>query len=372
MSGDELSRFDEQMSRRHLFQKGALGAATLGVSGGLLGTLGAHRAAAATTSQQATLRQLDLAIALGLDTSPIWAGIDNGFYNQHGLEMKPHTFFSGVQLVNSLASGESQVSPIGTAVHYSAVSNGIPLKIIGIMHGSPVKQFYSTNYVVAGPNAGVGPGEVAKLKGKKIGTPLGTDGVSGLFACLAKVGLSGSDVRLINMGPPDFATALQTGAVDAISFVEPWPTLVLSRVPGAVRVTQPAPIFGPGILVSTDETIKSKRALLIDFLAATAQAQQWARRNLTRGLIEVNTRHTTIPAEVATKAINRIRFDSRISKLTLSRLAYKTIPTLLSIDVLKKGVDARTAIDATLSKVVQEKFPQYFSDLPPIPRQYRL
>ncbi len=360
---------DPQISRRRLLQQGAAGAAALG----LLGSFGAGAASAATsrgaTSQATTL---NLALALGLDTSPLWAGMDRGIYTRRGLDIKPKTFFSGVQLVNSVASGESQVTAIGTAVHYSAVSNGIPLKIIGIMHGNPIKKFYTTNYVVAGPNTGIRPGEVAKLKGLKIGTPLGTDGVAGLLAELKRVGLTSSDVRMVNMSPADMATGLQTGAVDAVSFVEPWPSTVLSRVPGSVRVTLPARIFGPGILVTTDDTIKSNRPALVNFLAATAEAQQWARKNLNKGLIEINSRHTTIPPEVAARAVNKIRFDGRISKLTLSHLAYTTIPTLLSLGVLKKGLDARTGIDPSLNKEVQAKFPQYFTDLPPIKAKFRI
>ena len=371
MSAHDVNGREPQLSRRDLLQKGTLGAAALGVSGALFGGI-AQRASAAPALSRATLRQVDLSISLGLDTAPLWAGMDKGFYGAHGIEVKPHTYFTGVQHVNSLASGESQVAAIGTAVLYSSVLNGVPLKIIGIMHGSAVARTYATTYIIAGRNSGIGANEVAKLRGKRIGTPLGTDGEAAALKWLATVNLEKSDVRLVNVAPPDLATALQTGAVDAISCFEPWPTLVLQRVPGSVRVTGKPPYFSAGVLVSTESAIQSRRKDLVDFLAGTAQAQQWSRKNLTRELIDINTRHTTVPAEVAKSAVNRIRFDGRISKLTLNRLAYGVIPTLMSIGVLRGGVDSRKAIDPSLNKEVQRRFPQYFSDLPKIPAQNRL
>lgn len=379
MSGDELSRFDDdlQMSRRQLLERGAIGAAALGVSGGLLGAVGtgvARGAAAGAATPQQAVRALEIVInSGGIDTSPIYAGIERGFYRRHGLDMKPQIVTTGGPgLVAALASGQAKVAPIGTAATYPAIANGIPLKIIGIVHGTSVRRFYSTNYIVAGPRAGVGRGEVAKLRGKRIGVPLGTDGESGLLASLAAADIERGDVRLVNVRPPDLAIALETGAVDAVSVFEPWPSVCLVRVPGSVRVSPPAPLFGPGIFVTTADTIRSNRALLVNFLAGSAQAQQWARRNLNKGLIDVIQRTSGVAPEVSRKGINFVRFDGRISKLTLSRLAYLTIPTLISLGILSRGLDAKTAVDWTLNKEVQAKYPQYFSDLPRIPRKYRL
>lgn len=365
------SQLNERLSRRELLRKGgAVGVAAIGLSAGAAPAW-ARVATSASRRFMRAAQSLDLAIAAGLDTSPLWAALDNGFFTQHSLDVTPHTFLTGTQLVSSIVSGQSDVTPIGVAVHYAAVSNGVPLKIIGIEHGYPVRKYYSTNYVVAGPRLGARAGQVAKLRGAKVGLPLGTDGQAGLAAVLGTVGLTTDDVQMVNLSPPDMATALQTGAVDAISFVEPWPSLVLSQVSGSVRLSLPAPIFSPGILVSTADTIASKRSALVQFLAAAAQAEQWARHHRAQ-LIAVNSRHTTIPADVANTALNRIRFDPRMSKLTLAHLAYTTIPTLRRLGVITKPVDPRVAVDASLNKEVQVKFPQFFSDLPKIPRKYQL
>jgi ABC-type nitrate/sulfonate/bicarbonate transport system substrate-binding protein len=372
MSRDGLRGTENlQMTRRHLLQRGAVGAAALGT----LGALGAGTARGAGGDASAeTLNGLTVAISTGgVDTSPIFAGIDNGFYRPFGLDVKPQIVTTGgVGLIAAVSSGQAQVTPVGTAALYSSIAAGIPLKIIGIMHGTSVKKFYSTSYIVAGPRAGVGPRQIEKLKGKKIGLPLGTDGEAGLLSVLKQAGLDRGDVSLVNLRPPDLAVSLQTGAVDAISFVEPWPSVVLLKVPGAVRVSPPAPLFGPGVIVSSPDTIASKRKDLVNFLAATARSQQWARKNAGHALIDVIARDAGVDPDAARKAINYVRFDPRISKITLSRLAYLTIPTLISLGILKTGLDSRTAIDVTLNKEVQRKYPQYFSDLPRIPAKLKI
>lgn len=378
MSRDEFGHQEEaQLSRRQLLERSVVGAAALGVTGGLLGSLAtdsARGAVAGPSTSQQSLRAFDITInAGGIDTSPIYAGIERGFYRQARLDMKPAIVTTGGPgLVSALASGAAKVVPIGTAATYPAILNGIPLKIIGIVHGTSVRKFYSTNYVVAGPRAGVGRGQVAQLRGKRIGVPFATDGEAGLLGVLRAAGLDRDDVRMVNLRPPDLAVALETGTVDAVSFVEPWPSVVLDRVPGSVRVSGPAPLFGPGIFVTTESTLRANRAMLVDFLAASARAQQWSRRNLNKDLLGVIQRSANVPPAVSRRGINYVRFDPRISKLTLNRLAYLTIPTLISLGILSRGLDARTSIDASLNKEVQAKYPQYFSDLPKIPKKYQL
>lgn len=370
-------------SRRGFLRRSVLGAGGLWLGGAALvacgddDTTGEPDAAVTDepedTSAEEEPRPFPLAIAAGLDTSPLLAGVDEGFYDARGLAVEPNIFFSGVELVNSLVSGESLVTVIGTAVFYSSVLEGAPMRIIALEHGDATAEFYSTAYMIAAPDAGVGPGEYEQLAGKTIGTPLGTDGESAMRALLAQSGLTGDDVEAVQVAPPDMATALGQGQVDAVIFVEPWSTLVESQVEGAVRVNQEvAPIYGPGIIVTTEDALQSNRELLVDFLAASAESHQWARQNLTGGLLEVNGRWTEIPEDVAREALPRISFDMRLSTLVVDRLANETVPTLVEIGALAEPVAAEDTIDTSLMREVQESFPEFFDDLPEIPEQFQL
>lgn len=314
------------------------------------------------------MREVPIAIAAGLDTSPQFAGIDLGIFEENGLTLTPNIKTSGVELLNSLVSGESLISIVGVTVMASAVQNGIPIKIIALEHGTPVSDVYSTNRVVAGPDRGIEKGDLASLKGKTIGTPLGTDGEAGLLAYLDSVGLSKADVTLVQTAPPDMASALQSGSVDAVSFVEPWATIVETNVPGSFRVVDDMPpFFSPGVIITSAEFLANQRDLLVDYLTGVAAAMKWARANLHGELLDVNSRWTQIPREVADKAIDEINFDTRLSKVTLSALENNNMPALVRLGVLKEPLPLDSIIDTSLQKEVQEKHPELFDDLPPIP-----
>ena len=165
--------------------------------------------AGAATLPPDVVRPFDLAIAAGLDTAPLFAAIDNDFYTEEGLGVTPRIQFSGVELVNALVAGDAQVAVIGTAIHFTSVEKGIPLRIIALEHGLADSTTYGTASLVAGPNAGVGVGEFANLRGKKIGVPLATDGEFGFLAFLREGGLTAQDVELVKMAPPDMTAALQ-------------------------------------------------------------------------------------------------------------------------------------------------------------------
>src|SRR5262249_58315279 len=60
-----------------------------------------------------------------------------------------------------------------------------------------------------------------------------------VFRALQQNGLSGKDVRMIEMSPPDVAGALAAGAIDAFSMGEPYPSQ--AELGGVGRVVFPAP-----------------------------------------------------------------------------------------------------------------------------------
>lgn len=334
----------------------------------LLGGLTLSPLASRVASAQA-LTPITIAIAAGLDTSPQFAAIDQGIFEANGLSVTPNIKSSGVELLNSVVAGESLIAIVGMTVTASAVQNGIPLKVIALEHGSPVAKFYSTCRMVAGANRGIVRNNIGSLKGKTIGMPLGTDGEAGALAYLATAGLNKSTVKFVQTAPPDMASALQSGSVDAVAFVEPWLTIVEARVPGSFRIVdEQPPFFSPGVIITSDNTIRDKRAVLIKYLTGVAAGQKWARANLTGELLDVNSRWTQIPREIAAKAIKHITFDTRLSKSVLRGLETNNIPALVSMGVLKQALPMDRIIDTRLQKEVQDTHPELFDDLPAIPK----
>jgi sulfonate transport system substrate-binding protein len=305
--------------------------------------------------------------------APMFAAIDKGFYGKYGIDAKANLFPTGPEMINAMIAGKVGTATVGTVVLFAAVEKDVPLRIIGINHGVASAENYSTSYIVARPGAGIGVGEIANLKGKKVGVPVGTDGDGALRAFLRSVGLTTSDVEVINVAPPNVVSAVQQASVDAVCLFEPWPSNVLTQVPGSIRVnTAYPPTFQPGCIISTEEYVKANRAVLVDFLAGVAEGQQWGRKNPDE-LLAIIPRYVPAVAPAAAKeALPRVSFDIRLSKIVLNSLRDKTMADLVTLGVVKQAFDPAKAVDHTLIAEVEKAHPALFSDLPPIPADARL
>jgi len=352
----------KRMSRRKFLSCAALGSLAI-----------AERTRAVASAAAGATKPFEFGTAPGVDSSALFVAIDKGFFAKHGIDGKVNLFPTGVEMINAMTAGKIFAATVGTVVFFTSVTKGLPIQIMGVVHGNASAENYSSSSIVAGPNAGVGKGEIAKLKGKKVGTPLGTDGEGALRAFLKSANVSHTELQVINIRPADMVSALQQGSIDAFCVFEPWPSLAITQVTGSVRVnTAVAPTFGPGIFITTPDVIKSNRDLLVAFLAAFAEAQQWARQNKGE-LVQIIRRYVTGLSEAAVnEALNYVRFDCRMSRFVVDGFKNKTIPDLVGLQVIKEAFDPAKSIDYGLMVEVQKTYPQFFSDLPPIPANAQL
>jgi NitT/TauT family transport system substrate-binding protein len=114
-------------------------------------------------------------------------------------------------LSNRMQAG-FMVAPMAIALR----AQGVPIKIVYLGHR------YGSATVVAknGPVQ-----SFADLKGKTVAVPSRySDERLIIFRALAKHGMDASDIRMVEMAPPDVAGALAAGAIDAFSMGEPYPS----------------------------------------------------------------------------------------------------------------------------------------------------
>lgn len=189
-----------------------------------------------------------------------------GYYRAAGLDV---TFLNAIDpdLITRVGQGNLDIGIAdGTSV-IPAVGQGVPVRYVATIYA----QF--PNIVYAKTSSGIR--SAADLRGRKLGTP-GKYGSSWIMlqALLASAGLKPSDVDIQLY--PDFGqgTALAQGAVDAATgFRNNEPVqLQLSGTPATIlTVDQIVPLPGNGLITSPD-TLASKRAALKAFVAATLRA----------------------------------------------------------------------------------------------------
>ncbi len=313
---------------------------------------------------------ITIAAVGSIDGTSFFSALQEGFFNKWGLNAKIQVYPTGVEVMNQVVSGAAQFGDVGADPSLTAISKGLPLKIIADNHGSGVNGYYAENQaVIAGPNTGITAGDIASLKGKKIGIALGTDAVGYLQTLLAGVHLSLSDVSLVNVTPADGITALARRSVDAIATFEPWPSVALKEVVGSSLVIedQSKTWYDPGVIISSSSYLSAQPQTAVAFLSAVAESEGWVRTHLNQAAINATQSITGLQPAIAQRAIQHVTFDMRLSRRVLQGLQNVMIPFLKKGNQLGGSVTAASAIDPAFMVNVQNNEPQYFSDLTAIP-----
>jgi sulfonate transport system substrate-binding protein len=321
-----------------------------------------------------------LPIRVGVSTSSefvvVYHGVEAGVFAKHGLDAKPVSYPSGVEMVNGLLAGAQEVNAMGSLPFLSGVARGFPLVLIGHLHGDPVATSYAPNQsIVAGPKLSAKPGDLTALVGKTVGLPRGASAEGYIRGMMRQVNIADDKYNLVNLAPPNMIAALRGGDVDAIAVWEPWAEGALKGVAGSVRLSLGGcnTCYDPGTILTTKANIAGKAEMLRRFLLAMAECQQWVRANKTGAAVDVAMRWIPgLTPEAWRAGIPIVTYDQRISKLTMENYLGKTIPDLKSMGVIRNEVAMQDAIDPQFTNFAQQQGPQFFSDLPPIPTDLRV
>lgn len=137
-----------------------------------------------------------------------------------GMDMRAHPFLKGPDIVDFLDGERLEAALLGDMPTILAATSG-DVAIVGL-----VKQTFSS---VVARNAG----QIAELKGKRVGYAAGSSAHHALLRGLRSAGLSERDVVLVPTGVEAMPEALAAGKIDAFAAWEPAPTLALQQDGGA-------------------------------------------------------------------------------------------------------------------------------------------
>jgi len=137
-------------------------------------------------------------------------------YSQAGHLFIPRLFQGFPEIKEALMSNKMQAAFMVAPMAIALRAQGVPVKIVYLGHR------YGSAVVVRkdGPVR-----SVSDLRGRMIAVPSRfSDERLIVFRALQANGMTGKDVRMVEMAPPDVAGALAAGAIDAFSMGEPFPS----------------------------------------------------------------------------------------------------------------------------------------------------
>ncbi len=297
---------------------------------------------------------------------PWFVAIEKGFFITHGLDMKHKMVQTGQEASKAMSAGEAQFG--GAAFSNLPVALERGFQAVGVvgMLGDATNAFHDENLaVVARKESGIRA--IEDLAGKKAGTAVGGTGDEYLRLLLKKKGVPAERVSVLNVPPGSQVAALQGGQVDAIAAWEPYGTLALSKAPGSVVVSRGGGHLGYFIVTQAmRDLIRTRPDLVERFVAAKAGAAQYARQHPDEAA-EITTRWIPgLELDIAKQAMKYMAYDPRITKHSVEAWDFNN-RILIEQKKLRAPVPAGQAFDTRFIEKVMREYPQYFSDLKPVP-----
>lgn len=171
---------------------------------------GGNNAASQNSAEASKIRVAYLADFAGTSAAAI--AQEKGFFTEEGLEVELVKFLNGPSEVAAMLSGDIQFAYIGHGAHSLAIQGKVNVLFPNGLSKS--------EQIIIGKWSGVQ--DLAGLKGKTVGTQLGTSGDIVLDIALRKAGLTKDDVKVVNMDVSGIVSSMVGKKVDAVSVWAPY------------------------------------------------------------------------------------------------------------------------------------------------------
>ncbi|WP_172465738.1 ATP-binding cassette domain-containing protein [Arthrobacter sp. Hiyo1] len=242
---------------------------------GMIALTGCGAGDHATAGSSPRLQTVSVGHTKDLSNAPLYIAMAKGYFAQNGIEVQDQIIASGATGMSLVATGRLNVLQAGlSAGYFNSIHQKLDLKIVG------------GGNVMPEPGSGPAPGgllvrkslvdsgqvkSISDLKGHPMALTGGLGAALSYFAdrVLRTGGLSVSDVKAVNVGVADTATALKTGAVDAAVGVEPYASQAISQ--GVAVNFAPLPA-GSGVAAMMYNSAFSSSPSAKGFYAAMARA----------------------------------------------------------------------------------------------------
>jgi NitT/TauT family transport system substrate-binding protein len=212
-----------------------------------------------------------------LDVAPIYLGIDQGFFEDEGLELKLETAQGGAAIVPGVMSGQYQFGFSNTVSLLLAGSQGLDVKAVSAGVASTGKDGADFGGVVVPADSDIK--SAADLAGKKIAVnTLKNINTVTVNEAVRAAGGDPSGIQYVELPFPDIAPAVAKGDVDAGQLVEPFLSIATGEgdrdVSSNFVATDPALMVG--LYFTSNKYAEDNPEVVDEFTSAMAKSLAYA------------------------------------------------------------------------------------------------
>ncbi|XKH52491.1 ABC transporter substrate-binding protein [Citricoccus nitrophenolicus] len=226
------------------------------------------------------LTPIEVGVIPIVDVAPIYLGVEEGIFEEHGLDVTLTLAQGGAAIVPAVQSGQMDFGFSNVTSLIIGRDAGLPLKIVATGPQTTGDGDDDFAHIVVPEDSEAT--SLADLEGKRIAVnTLNNINDSVISEGMRQEGGDPESIEYVEMPFPEMVAQLEAGNVDAIGAVEPFVTL--AEASGGQRVygqyAEPVPNLSIAAYFTTDEKIEQDPELVEAFTAAMKESQQFATDN---------------------------------------------------------------------------------------------
>lgn len=336
------------------------------------GIIGATALAGTTGAQQ--MRDVTFIVVNNLFSAPAYVAAENGYWGKQGLNVAVKLTGSGRAVTQAVRAGDAQFghAALSTTIA-SARAGGNMLKgAVAYYNNSAYIAKAGGRAIIGRKDRGIDAKNPKSMEGKKIAYLTGSTNDVYLRAWFRKNHLDISKSTLVSVPVENMPITIAQGLVDAIAPWEPYTAQAVRELgANAVVVSRGEEGLVTDVIgaVANEDWIKKNYDFTEKFATGIAEATAFVRKH-PKETVDIATRYLDgLNVQDGVNAMKFLDWDPRLSVCTIEGLV-STGNDMIKTGLLKKSTPfvADDFYDGTVFKRIVDKHPEFFSDLPPLPK----
>jgi NitT/TauT family transport system substrate-binding protein len=269
-----------------------------------------------------------------VDVAPLYLGVEQGIFADHGLQVEPFLAQGGAAIVPAVVTGQAQFGFSNITSLLQAEARGVPLALVAPgpgATGDPAADFAA---VIVKPDSPVQ--DAADLAGRTVAiNSINNISDTVVREAVRQAGGDAESVKFAELPFPNMVAAVADGSVDAAFTVEPFATV--GRSQGMRAVASPYTQTDANLTVAgyftSDQYAQQHPEVVKAFAEAMVEAQQYATDHSDEVRAVLGS-YTQIEAGVAAD-LTLPRYQTEINRDSVARL----LELGVGDGVIPEGVD---------------------------------
>ena len=232
------------------------------------------------SSENQDLTPIDIGVIPAVDVAPVYLGIEEGIFEEHGLEATATVTQGGATVIPGVQSGDLDFGFSNVTSLIIGKDQGLPLQIIAPGPQTTGEKENDYASIMVGPTSEIQ--SVNELENKRVAVnTLNNITDTLLKEAIQQQGGDPASVEFVEVAYPDMPSMLENDNVDAIFVAEPFQTIALDNDAKIIYSPFVEPV--EDLMISTyftnEQTLQETPEIAEQFSEAIKEAQAFAEEN---------------------------------------------------------------------------------------------